>query len=43
MRAWSSPSLHREADPAQDLVAVDGDVEVVDLEQWVASHGRPFY
>ena len=34
---------HREAQAAQDLRAVDGDVEVVDLEQGGGRHGRPFY
>ena len=32
---------HRQGDPAQDLVPVDGHVEVVDLEQWVHGHGPP--
>ena len=33
----------READPAQDLVVVDGDVKIVDLEQRVRGHGLRFY
>ena len=33
MRAWSSPGADRQGHAAEDLVVVDGDVEVVDLEE----------
>ena len=35
--------LHRQGDPAEDLVVVDGDVEVVDLEQRFARPCTPLY
>ena len=33
MRAWSAPGSTARDDAAEDLAAVDGDVEVVDLER----------
>ena len=38
--AWTSPSPTVERDAAEDLVAVDRDVQVVDLEERAAA-GRP--
>ena len=40
IRAWSWPGLDRQADAAQDLAVVDGDVQVVDLERGRVSGRR---
>ena len=38
IRAWSSPSPDGQVHPAQDLGAVDGHVQALDLQQ--RGHGR---